>query len=275
MSTLPPDPYKALGVTRDAKLPEIRSAHRKLVLKCHPDKVQDAALKAEKQDEFQKVQQAYELLSDETRRTQYDELVKLYELRKEMGRGKPPVFEFEIRTAEPRGPAPRSKTQPQPSPKVYSHTPPRSWEHVDYEEPRAVPRKTASYDSSDRKRATARDEERRRHEEDEKSRLRFEKEHKRSSHGEKKKSRDKDRKRGTEEKYSRAAYIEEESDDNYHKYSRSSEKKSSRRIEEEMRQREEARRSSIKAAPLDAKWDKHMDFAGQYMQAARRKAATE
>src|SRR3978361_2192037 len=103
---LPPDPYLALGVSKDAKLAQIRSAHRKLVLKCHPDKVQDAALKAEKQDEFQKVQQAYELLSDDSRRLQYDEQVKLYELRKEMGRNGPTArsnpFEYEIRTAEPR-----------------------------------------------------------------------------------------------------------------------------------------------------------------------------
>jgi curved DNA-binding protein CbpA len=79
---LPPDPYTLLGVAKDAKLPEIRSAHRKMVLRCHPDKVQDAALKAVKQDEFQKVQQAYELLSDDSRRLQYDEQVKLWELRK-------------------------------------------------------------------------------------------------------------------------------------------------------------------------------------------------
>src|ERR1700709_2451786 len=95
---LPPDPYKALGVTKDATLPEIRSAHRKLVLKCHPDKVQDDALKAQKQDEFQKVQQAYEILSDENKRLQYDEQAKLFELRKEMGRGSTPranVFDFE------------------------------------------------------------------------------------------------------------------------------------------------------------------------------------
>src|ERR1700710_1820397 len=88
---LPPDPYKALGVTKDATLPEIRSAHRKLVLKCHPDKVQAAALKPIKQDEFQKVQQAYELLSDDTRRVQYDEQFKLFELRREMGRGGNPT----------------------------------------------------------------------------------------------------------------------------------------------------------------------------------------
>jgi DnaJ-class molecular chaperone len=92
---LPPNPYEILGVAKDAKLPEIRSAHRKMVLKCHPDKVQDAALKAVKQDEFQKVQQAYELLEDDSRRLQYDEQVKLWELRKEST--KTPVEQFYAR----------------------------------------------------------------------------------------------------------------------------------------------------------------------------------
>ncbi|OAA37872.1 DnaJ domain containing protein [Metarhizium rileyi] len=83
MSTLPPDPYRILGVSKDAQVAEIRSAHRKLVLKCHPDKVQDPALKAEKQEEFQKVQQAYELLIDDNERQKYDEKVKMEELRKQ------------------------------------------------------------------------------------------------------------------------------------------------------------------------------------------------
>ncbi|KAH8174382.1 dnaJ domain-containing protein [Sarocladium implicatum] len=76
------DPYVVLGVAKDAQLPEIRSAHRKLVLKCHPDKVQDPTLKAEKQNEFQKVQQAYEILSNEQEREKYDAQVRLAELRK-------------------------------------------------------------------------------------------------------------------------------------------------------------------------------------------------
>jgi curved DNA-binding protein CbpA len=113
-NTLPPDPYKVLGVSRGARLPEIRSAHRKLVLNCHPEKVQDAALKAIKQDEFQKVQQAYELLSDDTRRRQYDEQVKLFELKEDMGRGNPTSrsnpSEDEILMAEPRAPPYPSRT---------------------------------------------------------------------------------------------------------------------------------------------------------------------
>lgn len=77
MSPLPPDPYKALGVDKTADIAAIRSAHRKLVLKCHPDKVQDPKLKAEKTDEFQRIQQAYELLTDEDKLREYQEkLVK-------------------------------------------------------------------------------------------------------------------------------------------------------------------------------------------------------
>lgn len=93
-------------------MPEIRSAHRKLVLKCHPDKVQDPTLKAEKQDEFQRVQQAYELLSDEHERRCYDDQVKLAELRKQFQRAN-------IST-------PRSREYPEGH--VYSY--PRSWEDM-------------------------------------------------------------------------------------------------------------------------------------------------
>ncbi|MCJ1466116.1 hypothetical protein MMC07_004735 [Pseudocyphellaria aurata] len=83
-SPLPPNPYKTLNVTQDASLATIRSAHRKLVLTCHPDKFQDEAVKVQKQEQFHEVQQAYEILSDETKRQRYDERVKLAELRAEM-----------------------------------------------------------------------------------------------------------------------------------------------------------------------------------------------
>jgi hypothetical protein len=109
------------------------------------------------------------------------------------------------------------------------------------------------------------------------------------AHTEKKKSRDKEKRRGTEDKRTRTAgpFVEDETDDDYSP--RSSEKKSSRhRIEEEIRMREEAARAAraadaareaaraqIKEAPMDPKWNEHMDFAGKYMQAARRKGAAE
>lgn len=77
------DPYATLGVSKDATVTEIRAAHRKRVLKCHPDKIQVESQRNVAQDEFQRVQQAYELLSDETRRARYDQKAKLAELRRE------------------------------------------------------------------------------------------------------------------------------------------------------------------------------------------------
>jgi len=265
---LPPDPYKILNVPVDAPLPTIRSAHRKLVLKCHPDKVQDAAEKLIKQDEFQKVQEAYELLSDDRRRTQYDEAIKLIrkrdELREEMGRspGQPTVFEFEIRTAEP-GKATTTTTyttsarpkQSKASP-VYPH--PRSTSFDDmYDEPsRTAPRKTASYES-DRKRTTTttttttttRESERERKSTDEEKRRHERREQEKRSSRESKKSRDKDRRRGTEEKVHRT-YVEDDSDD-YREHSRMEKKASaipSRKImEEHIRAAEDAARFQERA----------------------------
>ena len=87
---LPQSPYKTLNVPKDATLATIRSAHRKLVLSCHPDKVQDESAKKQKAEQFHQVQQAYEILSDENRRQRYDEKVKLAELRAEMAEERAP-----------------------------------------------------------------------------------------------------------------------------------------------------------------------------------------
>ncbi|KAH6633550.1 hypothetical protein C7974DRAFT_412535 [Boeremia exigua] len=78
-----PDHYKALGIDRTADAATIKKTYRKLVLTCHPDKVTDEALKAQKQDEFHKIQQAYETLSDDTRRATYEAELKLQQLRRE------------------------------------------------------------------------------------------------------------------------------------------------------------------------------------------------
>ncbi|KAF2124043.1 heat shock protein DnaJ, partial [Dothidotthia symphoricarpi CBS 119687] len=72
MTTLPPDPYLALGLPRDVDQAKIKSAYRKLVLKCHPDKVSDPLMREDKIDEFRKVQQAYEIIGDEDKRARYD-----------------------------------------------------------------------------------------------------------------------------------------------------------------------------------------------------------
>jgi curved DNA-binding protein CbpA len=64
------DPYKALGLSRDASQDDIRKAHRKLVRKYHPDANPEDP-RAE--GRFKEVQQAYEVLSDEKKRREYDE----------------------------------------------------------------------------------------------------------------------------------------------------------------------------------------------------------
>lgn len=158
MFDLPPDPYKALGVSKDAKLPEIRTAHRKLVLKCHPDKVQDEQLRMQKQDEFQRVQSAYELLSNDDKRREYDAMARLDSLKKEISRNSPssaprtpprpaPAYDDDIRTGGPRPSTfPRPGPQPYRTTKTYSAgTSPRSWQDHVRAEASAKPRTEDSF----------------------------------------------------------------------------------------------------------------------------------
>lgn len=63
------DFYEALGVNRNASGAEIKSAYRKLAMKYHPDR--NPGEHAEKR--FKKVKEAYEILSDDQKRTAYDQ----------------------------------------------------------------------------------------------------------------------------------------------------------------------------------------------------------
>ncbi|KAK4541689.1 hypothetical protein LTR36_007398 [Oleoguttula mirabilis] len=83
-SPLPEDPYLALGVPKDAPNNTIKTQYRKLVLKFHPDKVQDESHKQAAVDQFHKIQTAYEIIGDEDRRARYDAQCKLAELRKDV-----------------------------------------------------------------------------------------------------------------------------------------------------------------------------------------------
>lgn len=63
------DYYKALEVSRDATADDIHKAYRKLARKYHPDMNPDDKTA---RDKFQKVQKAYEVLSDPEKRPLYD-----------------------------------------------------------------------------------------------------------------------------------------------------------------------------------------------------------
>jgi molecular chaperone DnaJ len=69
------DYYKALGVAKDASGAEIKKAYRKLARELHPDKNPGDA-KAEAR--FKEVSEAYDVLSDESRRREYDEARSLF-----------------------------------------------------------------------------------------------------------------------------------------------------------------------------------------------------
>jgi molecular chaperone DnaJ len=69
------DYYAALGVAKDAGQADIKKAYRKLARELHPDKNPGDA-KAEAR--FKEVSEAYDVLSDETRRKEYDEARSLF-----------------------------------------------------------------------------------------------------------------------------------------------------------------------------------------------------
>ncbi|CAB1414595.1 unnamed protein product [Pleuronectes platessa] len=64
------DYYDVLGVSKSASQEDIKKAYRKQALKWHPDKNPDNKEEAEKK--FKEVAEAYEVLSDKSKRAQYD-----------------------------------------------------------------------------------------------------------------------------------------------------------------------------------------------------------
>ncbi|WP_297820175.1 DnaJ C-terminal domain-containing protein [uncultured Paraglaciecola sp.] len=64
------DYYQILGVDENAELTEIKKAYRRLALKFHPDMNPDEGA----EEKFKQVAEAYEVLKDDTKRAEYDEM---------------------------------------------------------------------------------------------------------------------------------------------------------------------------------------------------------
>ena len=69
------DYYEVLGVSKNATDQEIKSAYRKLAVRYHPDKQagKSDAEKKEAEEKFKECSEAYEVLSDKSKRANYDQ----------------------------------------------------------------------------------------------------------------------------------------------------------------------------------------------------------
>ncbi|MGX7591275.1 DnaJ C-terminal domain-containing protein [Candidatus Karelsulcia muelleri] len=65
------DYYQILGIDRNANYDEIKRAYRKLALKYHPDR--NIKNKKEAEEKFKEAAEAYSILSDKNKRSQYDQ----------------------------------------------------------------------------------------------------------------------------------------------------------------------------------------------------------
>lgn len=245
MDALPPDPYAALGVAKDATAAAIKAQYRKLVLKHHPDKIQDEALKQSAADEFHKIQTAYEIVGDDVRRQRYDAQCRLVELRREMEREsaergyasmrssfrEPPESprkgDFYARTAHRSG-----RTSPR-----FEERRPAYTEYFD--SPRPTSRKDESYEPP--KRSSRREDPKK-----SKTSSRTTKETERSSRAEKTKRSDKDVRREREQKKFAFTTVEDEPSSDSDPYERTQrrmreedERQRARAVAEEARRRDE------------------------------------
>ncbi len=66
---MPRDYYIVLGVSRGADIKRIKKAYRTVVKKYHPD----TSRSHESVEKFREIREAYETLSDETKRKEYDD----------------------------------------------------------------------------------------------------------------------------------------------------------------------------------------------------------
>jgi curved DNA-binding protein CbpA len=73
------NPYKVLGVSEDASEQEIKKAYRKLALIHHPDRQTNDKDREAASSKFSKIAHAYEILTDDDLRKEYDRLQRLVE----------------------------------------------------------------------------------------------------------------------------------------------------------------------------------------------------
>ncbi|MGO2457777.1 DnaJ domain-containing protein, partial [Vibrio casei] len=63
------DLYEVLGVERDASERDIKKAYKRLAMKFHPDRNQEA----DASEKFKEVKEAYEVLTDPQKKQAYDQ----------------------------------------------------------------------------------------------------------------------------------------------------------------------------------------------------------
>jgi curved DNA-binding protein len=85
------DYYKILGVSRSADAKEIKQAYRKLAMQYHPDRNPGNKASEEK---FKEVNEAYQVLSDASKRARYDQLGESYS-QWQQGGGAPGNFNWQ------------------------------------------------------------------------------------------------------------------------------------------------------------------------------------
>jgi DnaJ homolog subfamily B member 4 len=66
------DPYKTLGIEKNADEQTIKKAYKKLAMKYHPDRVQDEKEKQEYTNKFKDIGEAYDVLGDPEKKKIYD-----------------------------------------------------------------------------------------------------------------------------------------------------------------------------------------------------------